>query len=150
MNKENYHRQMQKIVTQIIIGILLLIGIMQLLVLAHLIPDFAIFQSLKNFAFEMNFWIKVIILMMIQGYLFYSEYWVLRFYYEKGWSFRFGSTFISVVIIALISRFYFDILWDKEDWYIGMLGSSYSFLIVSIMAVIAVYLTFPRFPKGTI
>jgi len=141
---------MRKTINKIIIGILLLIGIMQLLVLARLIPDFTIFKCLKNYAFGMNFWIKVIILIIIQGYLLYSEYWALRFYYEKGWSFRFWYTFCSVVVVALISRFYFDILWDKADWYIGMLGSSYSFLIISIMGVMAVYLTFPRFPKGTI
>jgi hypothetical protein len=141
---------MRKTINIIIIGILLLIGIMQLLVLAHLIPDFSIFKGLKNYVFGLNFWIKVIILIIIQGYLLCSEYWALRFYYEKGWSFRIWYIIISVCVVALVSRFYFDILWDKEDWYIEMLGTSYSFLIISIMGVMAVYLTFPRFPKGTI
>jgi hypothetical protein len=126
---------------------------MQILAIIHLFPDFAIFQALKAFIFGLNFWLKIILLFIIQGYLFYSGYLALRFYYDKGWGPRLLALLYiltTVIVIALISRIYFDIIWELEDWYVGILGSSYSFFIVSIMGVMAIYLSFPRFPKGTI
>jgi hypothetical protein len=133
-----------------IAGILFLIGIIQILVLAHLLPDFALFQGFKVFVGGLNFWLKVILQFLIQGYLLYLGYLALRLHYDKGWGFRILYILTTVIVIALISRIYFDIMWELEDWYIEMLGASYSFLIVAIMGVMVRYLSFPRFPKGTI
>jgi hypothetical protein len=123
---------------------------MQILAIIHLFPDFAVFHGFKAFIFGLNFWLKIILLLLIQGYLLYLGYLALKLYFDKGWGFKFLYILTTVIVIALISRIYFNMFWELEDWYIEMLGASYSFIIVAIMGVMARYLSFPRFPKGTI
>jgi hypothetical protein len=139
-----------KKINKIIAGTLFLVGVMQILAIIHLFPDFAFFHGFKAFIFGLNFWLKIILQIIIQGYLLYLGYLALRLYYDKGWGFKLLYILTTVIVITFVSRVYFDIMWKLEDWYIEILGVSYTFFISSILAVMVKYLSFPRFPKGTI
>jgi hypothetical protein len=138
---------MGKIVNRIIGVLIIVIGVIQLSVTIHLLPDFRAFAAFKAALFGLGIGIKLLILAVMQIYILLLGYAWLKYYDKMNGSFEIpariamvaGSIYLTHVIYNILWRTNIPIFRAVEYYYLG---------VIFFLLLILIKISYPRYSKG--
>jgi hypothetical protein len=140
---------LNKAIKIIIAGLVISIGLIQLLVTLQILPEFSVFQNFKIALHGFSIAIKLILLIIIQICIFYLAFKAINYIENLAFGFQTIGKFAYAIGIIYLTHVYYNILWST-DIPLFQTIEYYYLLIVIIIFIILIKASYPRFSKGTL
>lgn len=105
---------MGKIINRIVAGAILSIGIVRLLVVLYLLPDFRALKEFKKTIWGLGIGARILLLLVLQAYIFYMGYSALMFFYYSEYRFKTLACFAIAIVFLIFSHIYYTMLWQNN------------------------------------